>query len=63
MPGKRRTYTSDVPDSSETYAIQRPSGDSRACASLNDVFKRGLACPPSSGNSHRSSFVAALCSA
>src|SRR4030095_12368160 len=45
--GNGRTYTSNVPDSSDAYATQRVFGEKRAWASLNGVLRNVLAlCSP-----------------
>src|SRR5215470_4881753 len=44
-PGKGRTYNSKVPDSSEEYAIQWPSGENAGSFSENDVFTNAFAFP------------------
>src|SRR6202049_2880810 len=40
--GKGRTYTSRCPDSSEVYAIHRPSGEIWPWSSLNSVLRNGI---------------------
>src|SRR5262249_34370394 len=38
--GNRLTYTSALPDSSDTYATHRPSGEITGIVSLNGVWRR-----------------------
>src|SRR6266550_580659 len=60
-PGNAWTYTSGLPDSSEEYAIQRPSGENFGDPSPNRDCATGSARPPpSSGNTHASSVVSAF---
>ena len=44
--GNGRTYTSNVPDSSEAYASHRPFGAKRAWTSLNGVARNGVSSHP-----------------
>ena len=69
-PGNGRTYTSGGPDSSETYATQRPSGENTASRSTNGVRRKAVAFPgfhpetssPSMGRIMMSRRVSALSS-
>ena len=61
-PGNGATYTCDSPLSSDVYATQRTSGDSRASVSLNFVTRNGTGFrSPAIGNTQRSLPVAADC--
>ena len=44
-PGKLRTKISQVPDSSDSYASQRPSGERRAPIWLNEAWSSGRLVP------------------
>src|SRR5687767_15069071 len=44
-PFAERTYTCGGPDSGETYAIQRPSGEKRGALSSAAVFANGVRSP------------------
>src|SRR5712692_4937583 len=44
-PGNGRTYTSKRPDSSDVYAIQRPSGEKAGSRSSNSVRTKSSGLP------------------
>src|SRR3990172_11304411 len=44
-PGNGRTYTSKRPDSSESYASHRPSGEKAALASENGLLRKTTGFP------------------
>src|SRR5262249_9198412 len=67
-PGNGRTYNSSVPDSSEEYASQWPSGENAGCPSQNDVRRnrsafprRGWSRSPSTGAVQISDWPRAIC--
>src|SRR5262249_54689438 len=58
LSGNGRTYTSLRPELSDSYAIQRPSGEMAPLLSLNGVFRNGTGVrAPDNGSIHRSRLV------
>src|SRR5262245_23626528 len=57
-----RTYTSRVPDSSETYATQRPSGENRPLTSIavGEALSARDACAESSDTLSRSKLTLSM---